>query len=273
MAWPLATSLLLALLCPAFIVFEYPLISLALILRMASLPELRHYPVPAPRSVVSDRLAARFFASLHLLRYGERQLEVSFRTVLVSSPSQPDLIRETMAEPTGATGQTSAQMRWSLALLLVVAVILMAGVLFGYDQGVISGALSGIKQRFALGPLLTEVVTSWVTLGALFGSLIGGELADRMGRKKAVLCAGALFTLGALIQALAPDTTVLVLGHLGWWDLGLALRPSRLRSMAPKWRQRRGAAASFPPISSPSRSVFSSPISSIRNWRRAITGG
>ena len=102
----------------------------------------------------------------------------------------------------------------SLAMLLVVAVIIMAGVLFGYDQGVISGALNGIQKQFGLGSLLTEVVTSWVTLGALFGSLIGGELADRLGRKKAVLCAGVLFSVGAVIQSLAPDTIILVCGRL-----------------------------------------------------------
>src|SRR5262245_27757147 len=98
-------------------------------------------------------------------------------------------------------------------MLLVVAVIIMAGLLFGYDQGVISGALDGIKAQFGLSALLTEVVTSWVTLGALFGSLAGGELADRMGRKKAVLTAGLLFSLGALVQALAPDTAILVAGR------------------------------------------------------------
>ncbi|MBL8905601.1 MAG: sugar porter family MFS transporter [Rhizobiales bacterium] len=102
----------------------------------------------------------------------------------------------------------------SPAMLLVIAVIIMAGVLFGYDQGVISGALAGIQKQFGLGSLLTEVVTSWVTLGALFGSLIGGELADRLGRKKAVLCAGVLFSLGAIVQSIAPDTTILVAGRL-----------------------------------------------------------
>ncbi len=78
----------------------------------------------------------------------------------------------------------------------------------------ISGALHGIKATFALSPLVVEVVTSWVALGALFGSLAGGELADRIGRKRTVLMAGALFTLGALVQALAPDTLVLVVGRL-----------------------------------------------------------
>ena len=101
--------------------------------------------------------------------------------------------------------------RW---LIVVLAVVLFAGGLFGYDQGVISGALRGIKATFSLSPLMVQVVTSWVTLGALLGSLAGGELADRMGRKRTILTAGLLFTLGAAVQYLAPDTTVLVAGRL-----------------------------------------------------------
>ena len=99
-------------------------------------------------------------------------------------------------------------------MLVVLAVVVVSGVLFGYDQGVISGALNGIKAAFGLGSLLVEVVTSWVTLGALVGALVGGDVADRFGRKRTVLVAGALFTLGALLQAFAPDTTLLVAGRL-----------------------------------------------------------
>ena len=99
-------------------------------------------------------------------------------------------------------------------LAVVLAVILLSGALFGYDQGVISGALSSIKTDFSLSALLVEVVTSWVTLGALFGALLGGELADRLGRQRAVLIAGVVFTLGSLVEALAPGTWVLVGGRL-----------------------------------------------------------
>jgi SP family galactose:H+ symporter-like MFS transporter len=114
---------------------------------------------------------------------------------------------------TSATACTAGQTvtPW---LVVVLTVILFSGGLFGYDQGVISGALHGIKATFSLSGLLVEVVTSWVTLGALFGALAGGELADRIGRKRTVLIAGAMFTLGALVQALAPDTIILVTGRL-----------------------------------------------------------
>jgi SP family galactose:H+ symporter-like MFS transporter len=99
-------------------------------------------------------------------------------------------------------------------LVVVLVVVLFSGGLFGYDQGVISGALHGIKASFSLSALVVEVVTSWVTLGALFGALAGGELADQIGRKRTVLIAGAMFMLGALVQGLAPGTLVLVAGRL-----------------------------------------------------------
>ncbi len=103
-----------------------------------------------------------------------------------------------------------AMTRW---LLVVLAVVLFAGGLFGYDQGVISGALAGVKQSFSLSLLMVQVVTSWVTLGALAGSLVAGELGDRLGRKRAILIAGALFTFGAAIQGIAPGALVLVAGR------------------------------------------------------------
>jgi len=99
-------------------------------------------------------------------------------------------------------------------LIVVLVVVLFSGGLFGYDQGVISGAIKGMTQSLNLSQLFVEVVTSWVTLGALFGALAAGELADRIGRKPTVLIAGGMFTLGSLIQGLAPDMYVLVAGRL-----------------------------------------------------------
>jgi sugar porter (SP) family MFS transporter len=98
--------------------------------------------------------------------------------------------------------------------VLVLVVVILAGALFGYDQGVISGALAGIKQQFGLSAFVTEMVTSWVTLGALAGSLAGGDLADRLGRRRTILIAGTLFVAGALVESLAPDVVALVCGRL-----------------------------------------------------------
>jgi MFS transporter, SP family, galactose:H+ symporter len=99
-------------------------------------------------------------------------------------------------------------------LAVVLAVVVFAGALFGYDQGVISGALPGIKATFSLSLFMLQVVTSWVTLGALIGSLAGGALGDQLGRQRTMLIAGALFTFGAAVQALAPGAIILVIGRL-----------------------------------------------------------
>jgi sugar porter (SP) family MFS transporter len=103
--------------------------------------------------------------------------------------------------------------RIGIWLLMVGVVIMLAGALFGYDQGVISGALEGIKTDFDLSTTLVEVITSWVTLGALFGALLAGLLADRIGRRRTILVAAVLFCIGAMLEALAPGTTVLVVGR------------------------------------------------------------
>jgi MFS transporter, SP family, galactose:H+ symporter len=101
----------------------------------------------------------------------------------------------------------------SLWMGIVLGVVVLAGALFGYDQGVISGALAGIRQAFGLSSLVLEVVTSWVTLGALFGSLLGGHVADQLGRRRAVLIAAVMFIMGAAIEAFAPGPATLVLGR------------------------------------------------------------
>lgn len=98
-------------------------------------------------------------------------------------------------------------------MAMVALVTILAGLLFGYDQGVISGALGFIAKDFNLSSTLQEVVTSWVTLGALAGALLAGILADRVGRKRTLLLAGVLFSVGAAIEAFAPGTPILVVGR------------------------------------------------------------
>ena len=61
---------------------------------------------------------------------------------------------------------------------------------------------------------MIQIITSWVTLGALVGALVAGTLADKIGRRLTILLAAILFVLGALLESLAPGTTILVIGRL-----------------------------------------------------------
>src|SRR5690349_3715553 len=127
--------------------------------------------------------------------------------------------------------------RFPFWLAMVGVVTMLAGTLFGYDQGVISGALDFIKTDFGLSSFMTEVVTSWVTLGALVGALVAGMLADRLGRKNTGVLAGILFCAGAAISALAPGTAVLVVGRfVVGFGVGVAsvAAPLYAAEMAPK---------------------------------------
>ncbi|KAJ4723270.1 inositol transporter 1 [Melia azedarach] len=99
--------------------------------------------------------------------------------------------------------------------LTVVAGI--GGLLFGYDTGVISGALLYIKDDFEAvnqSSFLQETIVSMALVGAIVGAASGGWINDAYGRKKATLLADVVFTAGALIMAAAPDPYVLILGRL-----------------------------------------------------------
>ena len=140
---------------------------------------------------------------------------------------------------TGAVAVEGASPRkrltaWTLG---VVGVTFLAGLLFGYDQGVISGALPILSSDLGLSTLQAEVITSWVTLGALVGALVAGAVADRAGRRRAAMVAGVLFTLGAILEAAAPGANVLTVGRLvTGFGVGFAsvVAPLYAAEMSPK---------------------------------------
>ncbi len=103
---------------------------------------------------------------------------------------------------------------WKRFVYLAAAVSALGGMLFGYDIGVISGAILFIKKDFALSPGLEEIVVSAVLLGSLLGAAFGGALADRLGRRKLLIGCAAVFGLGAIGAALAGDTGWLIVARV-----------------------------------------------------------
>jgi sugar porter (SP) family MFS transporter len=97
---------------------------------------------------------------------------------------------------------------------LAAAISALGGMLFGYDIGVISGAILFIKKDFSLSAGLEEIVVSSVLLGSLAGAVGGGILADRLGRRKLLIFTAAVFGLGAIGAALAPDTAWLIIARV-----------------------------------------------------------
>lgn len=94
---------------------------------------------------------------------------------------------------------------------LVAVISALGGMLFGYDTGVISGAILFIKKTFLLSSSMEEIVVSSVLVGALAGALVGGLFADRFGRRKLLIFSSAVFALGAIGAALAVNIFILIL--------------------------------------------------------------
>jgi SP family galactose:H+ symporter-like MFS transporter len=99
-------------------------------------------------------------------------------------------------------------------IYVVAALSALGGLLFGYDTGVISGAILFIRQDFALSDFTVGLVVSAVLIGALIGAAIGGDVSDHFGRRKVIIAAAVIFALGAVGTAMVPDVSLLILGRI-----------------------------------------------------------
>ena len=106
-------------------------------------------------------------------------------------------------------------------LVYIIAVIAaMGGLLFGFDTGVISGAIPFFQQDFGIDDHMVELVTSSGLVGAILGALCCGKVTDRLGRKKVILASAVIFAVGALWSGFAPDIYHLIFSRL---FLGVAI--------------------------------------------------
>jgi sugar porter (SP) family MFS transporter len=95
-------------------------------------------------------------------------------------------------------------------VFVAVGIAAVGGLLFGYDTGVISGAILFIKKQFSLSSTMEELVVSSVLVGAVLGAALGGALTARFGRRKLIILAGIIFTAAAFGTALAPTIPLLI---------------------------------------------------------------
>jgi sugar porter (SP) family MFS transporter len=101
----------------------------------------------------------------------------------------------------------------------------LGGLLFGYDTGVISGALLFIPNSFKLNSFLQGAIVAGLLLGAMIGAACAGRLADRLGRRRLIIIAAVVFTGGALLAAFAPSVSVLIAAR---FIIGLAVGSAAL---------------------------------------------
>lgn len=96
----------------------------------------------------------------------------------------------------------------------------LAGLMFGLDIGVISGATKFIQQEFQISDQMIEWIVSSMMAGAALGALGAGSLSAKLGRKKSLMLGAVLFVVGSVLCGLATSPTMLIFAR---FLLGLAI--------------------------------------------------
>jgi MFS transporter, SP family, major inositol transporter len=127
---------------------------------------------------------------------------------------------------------------------LIAIVATFGGLLFGYDTGVINGALEPMKADLGLTATGEGLVTSTLLLGAAIGALVCGKLNDTLGRKRTLVILAVLFFVGTLGGVFAPSLEMMIPSRviLGFAVGGASVTvPVYLAELAPT--ERRGSLA------------------------------
>src|SRR4051812_26383830 len=99
--------------------------------------------------------------------------------------------------------------RLNRLLVLTAVASAISGFLYGYDTGIVSGALLQIRRDFDTGSGTEQVIAASILLGAVIGALVGSQLSARRGRHKTILLIAVVFVVGTLASSLAPSAMTL----------------------------------------------------------------
>lgn len=113
-----------------------------------------------------------------------------------------------MAQQSPRTGPSDSII-WRFAIIAA-----LSGLLFGYDASSINDAISFIQQDFDLDSLEKGIVVAALQLGAGIGALVAGFIADRIGRKNAIVISALLFVGGVTLASVTPGAGILLVARL-----------------------------------------------------------
>lgn len=129
---------------------------------------------------------------------------------------------------------------------LIIAIVSLGGLLFGFDMAVVSGIIPLVKSDFGLSPLQEGLFVSSALIGCILGVAFAGKLSDKYGRKLLLIAAAALFFLSAIGCSLSSGFELLLLARwLSGVGVGVAsiVVPLYIAEVAPS--NIRGRAVTF----------------------------
>ena len=171
----------------------------------------RESPVPLYHQLSEQLCAAISDGRLQPGDPFENEVAVAERLSL-SRPTVRRAIQE-LVDQTPASGP-----KRSLGLIALVATL--GSLLFGYDTGVLNGALEPMKHDLGLTTTTEGLVVSTLLIGAAVGALLCGRLADAIGRRKTMIILAIVFFVGTLGAVFANDLAVMLPAR---FVLGLAV--------------------------------------------------
>jgi len=99
-------------------------------------------------------------------------------------------------------------------MLMAAVVSAISALLYGYDTGIISGALLQIRRDFHTGSGIEQVIAASILFGAVLGAFTCSQLSERQGRRKTILIVSGVFVAGTLLCSIAPSATTLSLARI-----------------------------------------------------------
>lgn len=98
--------------------------------------------------------------------------------------------------------------------ILVCLLASLAGILFGMDTGIISGALPFVAHQFSATTLQQEMIVSAVLAGAVIGTIISAMIAKAIGRRKTILVSAIIFIVASILSSLVHSIDALVIARV-----------------------------------------------------------
>jgi len=136
----------------------------------------------------------------------------------------------------GKTTMAQATTESSTYVVALSSVAAIGGFLFGFDSGVINGAVDALAHAFGTRAATTGFAVASVLLGCAVGAFVAGTVADRYGRRPTMLLNGVLFLISALASGVASSAAAFIASRLvGGLAIGGAsvLAPMYISEVAP----------------------------------------